>query len=333
MDESRLLYDIKRGEVKVIPARSDKDADRVKPWQERVDPAYSVYKKFTAAQQEIAELRALLAAQSTHAGEAQAEVERLKAGWGEAFKLAVEWQGRAIRAEELQAERAPSGEAPARTFGDLAALLPGEFMWGDALQAATLCEILGAYDAQRATADNAAPTEADCHPTCGYIGADCNYPACKLSFASNAATAAPGDLPIFCYAKQVHPGWPEFNKQDEFSDGEGDGEALVKLSDVQACIASNAGTALGWISVEDRMPEFKHECTTSGCDVSDTVLVYGESEFGTNGCGFGHARDDGTWVNYEAEYDQLTVAKVTHWTPLPAAPSNNSPLGAKEKDK
>lgn len=83
---------------------------------------------------------------------------------------------------------------------------------------------------------------------------------------------------------------------------------------------ARVGRAPKWISVADKLPEFRHECTTSGCEVSDSILIYGETEFGTTGCGFGHARDDGTWQCYEAEYDQLTVSKVTHWMPLPAAP-------------
>lgn len=88
-------------------------------------------------------------------------------------------------------------------------------------------------------------------------------------------------------------------------------------------VAAQAGQVAvpGWINVDDRLPEFQHECTSSGCEVSDSLMVYGQNEFGTTGCGFGHARDDGTWSTYETEYDQLTVVKVTHWMPLPAAPS------------
>lgn len=45
-------------------------------------------------------------------------------------------------------------------------------------------------------------------------------------------------LPVFCYVKEVHPGWPEFNKIDEFSHGRKGGEPLVKLSDVRALFSS-----------------------------------------------------------------------------------------------
>jgi len=91
-------------------------------------------------------------------------------------------------------------------------------------------------------------------------------------------------------------------------------------------VAAQAGQVAvpGWISVDERLPEFRHECTSSGCEVSDSLMVYGQNEFGTTGCGFGHARDDGTWATYEAEYDQLTVVKVTHWMPLPSKPASES---------
>jgi len=91
-------------------------------------------------------------------------------------------------------------------------------------------------------------------------------------------------------------------------------------------VAAQAGQVAvpGWISVDERLPEFRHECTSSGCEVSDSLMVYGESAFGAKGCGFGHARDDGSWATYEAEYDQLTVVKVTHWMPLPPSPASES---------
>jgi hypothetical protein len=44
-------------------------------------------------------------------------------------------------------------------------------------------------------------------------------------------------IPVFTYFKEVHPGWPEFNKMNEFSDGSS-GEALVKLADVHAQLAT-----------------------------------------------------------------------------------------------
>lgn len=51
---------------------------------------------------------------------------------------------------------APNSAPVVRTAADLGALLPSEFMWGDALFPGTLGEILNAYDARRATAGTTA---------------------------------------------------------------------------------------------------------------------------------------------------------------------------------
>jgi hypothetical protein len=71
-----------------------------------------------------------------------------------------------------------------------------------------------------------------------------------------------------------------------------------------------------WISVDDHLPKCVHECTTSGTDISNTVLVFGMSAAGMNGTGFGHLQDDGKWVCYEGEYDEMNVVTPTHWRPL-----------------
>ncbi|WUR15666.1 DUF551 domain-containing protein [[Empedobacter] haloabium] len=90
-----------------------------------------------------------------------------------------------------------------------------------------------------------------------------------------------------------------------------------------------AAVPAGWVSVDERLPECMHECTSSGCDVSNTVLIYGETLMGMKGTGFGHARDDGTWACYDGEYDQMTVEKVTHWMPLPERPAAPAPGASK----
>jgi hypothetical protein len=38
-----------------------------------------------------------------------------------------------------------------------------------------------------ASTEPSAQLEADCEPTCGYIGADCNFPACKMNFVAAGA--------------------------------------------------------------------------------------------------------------------------------------------------
>lgn len=73
-----------------------------------------------------------------------------------------------------------------------------------------------------------------------------------------------------------------------------------------------------WISVDERMPKCEHECTGSGTDISQTVLIAnGPLEFG-----MGHLQDDGKWVCYGGDHDFMYVDPVTHWLPLPRAPSN-----------
>lgn len=78
-----------------------------------------------------------------------------------------------------------------------------------------------------------------------------------------------------------------------------------------------------WIPVEWNTPDTPNECTTSGTNVSATVMVCGDDASGlSGGIGFGHYQDDGKWVCYEGEYDFMHVQKVTHWARMPALPSN-----------
>lgn len=60
------------------------------------------------------------------------------------------------------------------------------------------------------------------------------------SAAPAAGQAGLTKLNVAWYVKEVHEGWPEFNKIDEFSNGHTGGEALVKLSDVEALLATLA---------------------------------------------------------------------------------------------
>lgn len=71
------------------------------------------------------------------------------------------------------------------------------------------------------------------------------------------------------------------------------------------------------ISINDQLPECDHECTSSCTNISSTVLLFGKSEIGSNGHGFGHYQDDGKWVCYEGEYEQMHIVEVTHWMRLP----------------
>lgn len=66
-----------------------------------------------------------------------------------------------------------------------------------------------------------------------------------------------------------------------------------------------------WISVNNRLPECMHECTASGLEISDTVLVSNSKD--NPSIGFGHLREDGNWVVYEGEHDFMNPQKVTHW--------------------
>ena len=78
-----------------------------------------------------------------------------------------------------------------------------------------------------------------------------------------------------------------------------------------------------WIPVEWNTPETPNECTTSGTNVSATVMITGTDVSGfSGGIGFGHYQDNGEWVSYEAEYDFMMMQKVTHWARMPALPSN-----------
>jgi hypothetical protein len=74
------------------------------------------------------------------------------------------------------------------------------------------------------------------------------------------------------------------------------------------------------ISVKDRLPDCSIECTNSGTEVSNTVLLHGECLAGYVGTGFGHLQDDGKWVCYEGLHDFMNVKEVTHWMTLPSNP-------------
>ena len=80
-------------------------------------------------------------------------------------------------------------------------------------------------------------------------------------------------------------------------------------------------TAQTWIPVSERLPECKHECTTSGHDVSTTVLMHGTCIARFPGWAFGHLQSDGKWICYDSEHDFMDLTEVTHWMPLPAAPA------------
>jgi hypothetical protein len=75
-----------------------------------------------------------------------------------------------------------------------------------------------------------------------------------------------------------------------------------------------------WISVKDRLPECRLECTSSGTDVSNTVYLLGDSIGGSPGYGIGHLQSDGIWVCYDGEHDFMCITCVTHWMAMPAAP-------------
>lgn len=59
---------------------------------------------------------------------------------------------------------------------------------------------------------------------------------------ANKAEVDLSSLPIAWYVKEVHPGWPEFNRIDEFSGGLTDGDKLVRLADVEALLATPPAT-------------------------------------------------------------------------------------------
>lgn len=109
-------------------------------------------------------------------------------------------------------------------------------------------------------------------------------------------------------------------------------QPFIRLWDYEAALIANHLTARpavpkvpdGLISVKDRLPECKHECTSSGTNISNTVLLFGESAAGhSKGHGFGHLQDDGKWICYEGEYDEMNVIEVTHWMNLPTAPTTD----------
>lgn len=75
-----------------------------------------------------------------------------------------------------------------------------------------------------------------------------------------------------------------------------------------------------WISVDEQLPQCKHECTQTGMEISNTVVVSDSNNHPS--IGFGHLQDDGNWVVYEGEYDFMMPSHVTHWMPLPEPPKN-----------
>jgi len=81
----------------------------------------------------------------------------------------------------------------------------------------------------------------------------------------------------------------------------------------------------GWISVEHRLPECPHECTTDETFVSHTVLVTDERDYGS--LGMGHMRIDGTWKLYGGDFDFMHPEQVTHWMQLPDAPARSTQGG------
>ncbi|GEM_PF-1448764 len=79
----------------------------------------------------------------------------------------------------------------------------------------------------------------------------------ELRAAVSAATKPTADLskvPVVTYTKVVHQGWPEYNRDNEFSDGSSDGAALVKLDDVQSLLATKpAGVPTGYVLMPRRL--------------------------------------------------------------------------------
>lgn len=77
---------------------------------------------------------------------------------------------------------------------------------------------------------------------------------------------------------------------------------------------------MSWVSVKDRLPEFKHDHESGVWKISDTVMV---SDLNSHpSIGFGHMGSDGGWRVYCGEYDFMNVESVTHWMPLPKPPKD-----------
>jgi uncharacterized Zn finger protein (UPF0148 family) len=94
--------------------------------------------------------------------------------------------------------------------------------------------------ARRATSGNVAAVDLPMHHDPVRVdGYNEGYEACL----ANIAAAAREALPVFCYTKEVHPGWREYNLIDEFSSGNSGGDPLVKLSDVLAHFTARVATA------------------------------------------------------------------------------------------
>ena len=75
-----------------------------------------------------------------------------------------------------------------------------------------------------------------------------------------------------------------------------------------------------WIKVEDDTPHCRHECTTTGSYISNTVLISNCNEYSS--IGFGHVSEEGVWTCYDGEHDFMNIVKVTHWMPIPELPKD-----------
>ena len=97
---------------------------------------------------------------------------------------------------------------------------------------------------------------------------------------------------------------------------------IINLRHVKDLI-TNAPTVQreGWVSVEDRLPECKHEDTSDEVMVSDSLMIAGPCVDGSIGVGIGHYQLNGKWICYASEHDYFNIETVTHWMPLLAAPA------------
>lgn len=122
-----------------------------------------------------------------------------------------------------------------------------------------------------------------------------------------------------------------FYEAFEDNSSRGSFERLNAAYNAMLHAAPQAECAPQWISVDDRLPECRIECTSSGTDVSSTVYLLGDSIGGSPGYGIGHLQSDGKWVCYDGEHDFMCITCVTHWMPLPAAPLRAIEQAAKEQ--